>query len=138
MAVRDDSLCQVASRALAVVTGISAEGAREVLGVDLADNIRLADATAGTGFPLSSGSPAPRVSGVAARGSEVAIRGRGHGRLWADPRTLGTVAHRCLVEEPAAAFRRRRKNAGRQLEITSQANRESRSDSRHVPGLHRT
>ncbi len=64
MAVRDDTLCQVVSRAVAVVTGISAEGAREVLGVDLDDNIRLAHATAGNGFPLSPGSPAPRGRGI--------------------------------------------------------------------------
>ncbi len=36
--VRDDALGQVVSRAVVVATGISAEGAREVLGVDIGDS----------------------------------------------------------------------------------------------------
>jgi hypothetical protein len=38
VAVRDDALGQVVSRAVVVATGISAEGAREVLGVDIGDS----------------------------------------------------------------------------------------------------
>jgi hypothetical protein len=36
--VRDDALGQVVSRAVVVATGITAEGAREVLGVDIGDS----------------------------------------------------------------------------------------------------
>lgn len=38
VAVRDDALGQVVSRAVVVATGISAEGAREVLGADIGDS----------------------------------------------------------------------------------------------------
>ena len=38
VAVRDDALGQVVSRAVVVATGISAEGAREVLGLDIGDS----------------------------------------------------------------------------------------------------
>jgi len=38
VAVRDDALGQVVSRAVVVATGISADGAREVLGVDIGDS----------------------------------------------------------------------------------------------------
>jgi putative transposase len=38
VAVRDDALGQVVSRAVVVATGISGEGAREVLGVDIGDS----------------------------------------------------------------------------------------------------
>jgi len=45
--VRDDALGQVVSRAVVIATGITAEGGREILGVDIGDS---EDATFWTGF----------------------------------------------------------------------------------------
>ena len=45
--VRDDALGQIVSRAVVIATGITAEGTREILGVDLGDS---EDATFWTGF----------------------------------------------------------------------------------------
>ena len=45
--VRDDGLGQVVSRAVVIATGITAEGGREILGVDIGDS---EDATFWAGF----------------------------------------------------------------------------------------
>ena len=45
--VRDDALGQIVSRAVVIATGITAEGTREILGVDIGDS---EDATFWTGF----------------------------------------------------------------------------------------
>jgi len=58
--VRDDALGQVVSRAVVVATGITAEGGREVLGVDVGDS---EDETLWTGFLRSL--KARGLSGVA-------------------------------------------------------------------------
>jgi putative transposase len=80
--VRDDALGQVVSRAVVIATGITAEGGREVLGVDIGDS---EDETFWTAFLRSL---RPRAGGCAA--GDLRRPRRAHRR---DPQVL----RRCVV-----------------------------------------
>ena len=109
--VRDDALGQVVSRAVVIATGITAEGQREVLGVDIGDS---EDETFWTGFLRSLRTRG--LSGVrlvisdAHAGLRAAIRKTMQGTSWQRcrvhyARNLLRSSTKASQEMVAAAFR---------------------------------
>ena len=110
--VRDDALGQVVSRAVVVATGVTAQGGREVLGVDVGDS---EDETFWTAFLRSLQSPrarrcAPghlrRPRGTASRDpQEPPRRQSGSGAASTTPATCWRTVPKAHQEMVAAAFR---------------------------------